>query len=176
MDSKRTLGHKELVLSRHLPKTGQTTSYNAGDDGALQFGWVMGIDRFEIVDSNNLVFDKATGLLWARDGTGTGGNGGVPMTWAGALTWANALNWRGYTDWRLPNYLELISIMEFEKVGGPYIYDEFINIQTDYYWSSTTYITLTSQAYTCRYNTALPSRADKTTNYLFALAVRKGKQ
>ncbi|MBF0538082.1 MAG: hypothetical protein HQL03_07505, partial [Nitrospirae bacterium] len=48
-----------------LPQTGQTTSYYAGDDGALQKGVVWPNPRFT-VNSDQTVTDNLTGLMWTK--------------------------------------------------------------------------------------------------------------
>jgi hypothetical protein len=49
-----------------VPKTGQTTSYASGDDGALQKGVAWPTPRFTD-NSNGTVTDKLTGLIWMKD-------------------------------------------------------------------------------------------------------------
>jgi len=68
-----------------VPKTGQTTTYAAGDDGALQKGVAWPTPRF--TDNNNgTVTDNLTGLTWLRDASCLGF-----QTWANALAAANSL-------------------------------------------------------------------------------------
>jgi hypothetical protein len=52
-----------------LPRTGQTTSYRAGDDGTYQAGVRAANTRaLELVDNGNgTVTDYATGLIWVKD-------------------------------------------------------------------------------------------------------------
>jgi hypothetical protein len=55
-----------------LPKTGQTASYAAGDDGAYQKGVQWPSPRFTNPDgstpiSDNVVLDRLTGLVWTQD-------------------------------------------------------------------------------------------------------------
>lgn len=65
---------------------------------------------------------------------------GVPtmMTWTEALGKCEALEYAGRSDWRLPNILELLSIVDFSKADG--IPSELVlNPGSDKkYWSSTT--------------------------------------
>ncbi len=49
-------------IANRLPKTGQTTSYATGDDGAVQAGKDH---RFQVV--GNLVMDHATRLCWVKN-------------------------------------------------------------------------------------------------------------
>ena len=75
--------------------------------------------------SNECVLDNNTGLMWARYTSaqyatmGTGGDGKMP--WTGQLydifqyaAAANVASLGGYADWRVPNYTEVISILNME--------------------------------------------------------------
>ncbi len=58
-----------------VPKTGQTTPYGAGDDGALQKGVAWPTPRF--TDSENgTVTDNLTGLIWLKNANAFGENVG----------------------------------------------------------------------------------------------------
>jgi hypothetical protein len=46
-----------------LPQTGQTTSYYAGDDGALQTGATWTTTRFNDLGDGSVI-DALTGLMW----------------------------------------------------------------------------------------------------------------
>ena len=123
-----------------VPKTGQTTTYAAGDDGALRKGAAWPGPRFTD-NGNGTVTDNLTGLIWLQNaGCLVGGN------WAGALTAANTLNTgecdlndgSAQGDWRLPNVRELFSLIDFGRFqpalpsGHP-----FLNVSWTNYWSST---------------------------------------
>jgi len=153
--------------STGLPKTGQTTNYATGDDetygdpagghdvgltqgeGTWATYWTNG-HRFttSTVDTDDVVTDNATGLMWAADGNTAGCYSGGSRTWTEAITWAEGLTFAGYSDWRLPNAYELFSICLLEAgvitgVKGalaPYINQTvFPNTVNSFYWSSTTY-------------------------------------
>lgn len=49
-----------------VPKTGQTQSYTAGDDGDLQKGVAWPTPRFA-GNGNGTVTDKLTGLIWLKN-------------------------------------------------------------------------------------------------------------
>jgi hypothetical protein len=151
--------------SSTVPKTGQTTSYATGDDGDLEKGLIWPNPRF----TDNLdgtVTDNLTGLIWLKeanciatnypefDNDATPGNGMV--TWQHAFGFILEINvgifpdcGAGNTDWRLPNRFELESLLDMAyydpalpDTAGTGQWSEgnpFTNVQSYYYWSSTTY-------------------------------------
>lgn len=163
---KRSLSHTrynveldagQYPITRHLPKTGQTTSYLLNDDGTHEAGWWRGLlnsnnkTRFiaKTIGGDDIVVDRATGLMWPKDFSGVGGNNGVARRWSGpgnAIGWAASLVFAGFDDWRLPNALELLSIAEFQG-ASPYVYPIFDNPVNSSFWTSTTRPGLTTDAY-----------------------------
>lgn len=128
-------------------KTGQTLSYREGDDGALQMGAAWHDPRFND-HGHGAITDNLTGLMWTKDANGPGPslcNPGIPKNWFEALDHIKCLNennYLGYTDWRLPNSIELVSLIDYSRFspalpsGHP-----FMNVQGDpehgFYWTST---------------------------------------
>jgi len=89
------------------------------------------------------VSDAATGLMWARDDSGSG------LNWAEALAYCDHLNLAGYSDWRLPTIRELNSIVDYSKCQDCAAIDETVfsitmvpdpdgNTWYPYFWSTTT--------------------------------------
>ncbi len=133
-----------------------------------------GINNF-VDNGDNTVTDKATGLMWAKNDSGTG------MDWKSALAWVQAKNtakYLGYNDWRLPNAKELQSIVDYthspsatdSAKNGPAIDTKFFNITKvpitvyPYFWSSTTHGDSTKTAiYVCF---GLAATVDTATNGL----------
>ena len=143
-----------------LPATGQTAAYTAGDDGDLEKGVAWPSPRFHD-NGNGTVTDNLTGLVWLKNANCTDTVGGVTkgsgyLTWANALTWSNSLasgacglgDGSNAGDWRLPNREELESLIDFSRfnpalpAGHP-----FSNVQSVFYWSSTTYAINTNVAW-----------------------------
>jgi len=137
--------YKKKIIECGLTKTGQVTQYQAGDDGTYEAGWVKGRlnannrTRFsaKTIGGDDVVLDRATGLMWAADGNEAGCNNGALIIWGPAITYAEALNFAGFTDWRLPNIKELFSIVDV-VAGPPLIADFFTNTVNARHWSSTT--------------------------------------
>jgi hypothetical protein len=130
-----------------LPKTGQTTCYDAagtviacastGQDGELQTGVAEPSPRFTVDGTGNCVTDNLTGLMWTR-------NAYLPaaiQTWQQALDYANNLNLCGFSDWRLSNRKELRSLVNHNLADNAATLNTqgFSNVQANYYWSSSSY-------------------------------------
>jgi hypothetical protein len=139
-----------------VPKTGQTTSMAAGDDGDHEKGVVWPNPRFTAnVDNNGngdcgdrgetcdgTVTDNLTGLIWLKNADCFG-----LRMWDNALSDSNGLSSglcglrdrSNAGDWRLPNYKELFSLIDPKNfaptlpTGHP-----FGHVQASHYWSSTT--------------------------------------
>ena len=146
-----------------VPQTGQTICYDTngniiqcagtGQDGEYQYGTPWPEPRF----TDNLdgtVTDHLTGLIWLKDA-----NCFAAIYWAPALTGCNSLN-SGECglddgslegDWRLPNARELHSLIDYGNThpalptGHP-----FINVSSNWYWSSTTDVNATYSAWYVR--------------------------
>ncbi len=167
-----------------VPKTGQTTKYADGDDGDLQKGVAWPNPRFT-KHGDGTVTDNLTGLMWMQDanaGNDCDGADTGTETWANALASAAACNagagFAGYTDWRLPNVRELQSLAHY-GVYSPAVPntagtakwsagDPFDNVQSNYYWSGTTYAGYTTYAWGVRLSSGYVGNASKaTTGYVW---------
>ena len=139
--------------SVNLPKTGQTTCYDAagaviacattGQDGELQKGVAWPSPRFTVDGTGLCVTDNLTGLMWVRTPDS------VTRTWANALTYANGLTICGYDDWHLPNRKELRSLINYGQANtATWLNTQgFSNVQAGSYWSSSTYAYDTTYAW-----------------------------
>jgi hypothetical protein len=146
-------GNCELFCSDNyapIPKTGQTTSYIPGDDGELLKGVVWPNPRFTD-NSDGTITDNLTNLIWLKDANCFG-----QRTWNNAMSDSNGLadgscgltDGSSAGDWRLPNSNELDSLVHKEYYNpvvpntagtGQWLEgDPFNNVQSYYYWSSTT--------------------------------------
>jgi len=128
-----------------LPKSGQVTCADStgavvscmgtGQDGDHQAGAAWPNPRFTWDESGNCITDELTDLVWVRTPDVT------VRSWQEALDFTNNLALCGSTDWRLPNIIELESLVNLEAANqASFLYDQgFSGMQANNYWSSTIY-------------------------------------
>ncbi len=103
------------------PQGGEKTFFVRYVRGNTSYGENDFIDN-----GDGTITDLATGLMWAKDDSGSisssGGNAnasnGGAMDWEEALAYVQELNdanYLGYSDWYLPNAKELQSIVDFDR-------------------------------------------------------------
>ena len=177
--------------SNAVPKTGQTSTVPftapAGSDGDLQKGAAWPNPRFTD-NSNGTVTDNLTGLIWLKNAN----------FMAGGRTWAQALDdcagladaAGGLTDgsiagdWRLPNRKELDSLIAFQYsnlalpntagTGQWTSGDPFTDVQSNWYWSSSTGAAGTGNAWRVYLFDGNASGGSKTSTY-YVWPVRGGQ-
>jgi len=116
-------------------------------------------------DETGVVVDKLTGLVW-QDDYSDNGNKIKQSSWQDALIYCQELRLASSLDWRLPNIIELKSIRKTSNVR-PAIDKVFKNTVGTYYWSSTTPIRNTSNAWRIDFYDGLSSETSKTDiNYI----------
>lgn len=131
--------------STTLWKTGQSESYFAGDDGALEAGVAWPAPRFTD-NGDGTVTDNLTGLMWLQDADALG-----LVTWQQALVAADTFNddparfdaenyTAAHTDWRVPNRKEYFSLAHFAYFEPALPPDQpFVSVSVNgTYWTSTT--------------------------------------
>ncbi|MBN1497716.1 MAG: DUF1566 domain-containing protein, partial [Spirochaetes bacterium] len=148
-------GVSEFSIDYQLPaypaqvlRTGQETCYDAagtpiacagtGQDGEYRYGIPWNTATRFNNNGDGTITDNATGLIWAANANPAG-----LVTWDAALTHVSTLNtppfYCGRSDWRLPNIVELMSIMNYgnnDMVAWLQGFG-FSNVSSSY-WSSTT--------------------------------------
>lgn len=179
-----------------LPQTGQTTCYDSvgtslsscagtGQDGNTLAGKPWPTPRFTInmqangTTPNGTVTDNLTGLIWLKNANCYS----TIQTWAGALISASALasGTCGLADgstkgqWRIPSVIELESLLnEQETFSSPWLNAQgFINVQPDYYWTSSTCAHATPSAWRITLYTGFVNGFDKMQG-AFVWPVRSG--
>jgi len=110
-----------------------------------QYGWDTyhpQSDRFTVTaGAEPVVTDNVTGLMWQGCAAALGGNAcdtgfmGV-FLFGQALQYCNNLNWGGYGDWRLPDYYELLSIVDFGRTVPAIDPSAFPSTPTTWFWTS----------------------------------------
>lgn len=160
-------------LSRGLPKTGQETCYMSGDDGNYEAGWWLGLfnannrTRFVVKEykvGEPVVVDLATKLIWPKSFTSVICMGGGTCWWFIAVDWPLGKEYGGFSDWRIPNFIELMSLINYET-NNPAVWDIFDNVNHDnnYAWSGTTRKAITTQAWAISLAEGRPVYSDKVT-------------
>lgn len=152
---------EQTILTRQLPKTGQSIEYQAGDDGTYEAGWWKRLSlaanktRFiaKTIGVDKVVIDRATGLMWAADGNEAGCNGGEGVGWAESIIYAESLSFAGFADWRVPNTRELFSLIDLGETSPLIPHTFFPNTYTELYWTSTTYKANSLNSYTVSFST-----------------------
>ena len=105
------------------PKSGQNQvfhqggGYDLGDDGVTQSGYPLTGFSY-MTNGDGTVRQAATGLIWQQSDSSSQTFGGFsgPLTWEDSFSYIaqmNAQTFAGYNDWRMPNYLELVSLLDF---------------------------------------------------------------
>jgi hypothetical protein len=134
-------GFSGFEVPAPVPRTGQSTSYIAGDDGNVRKGIRWPDPRFTD-NGDGTVTDELTGLIWLKNANCFG-----TQNWNQSLLSCKMLatglcglsDGSVPDDWRLPNIEELLSLVDRSQMypalpsGHP-----FGNVQPSYYWSSTT--------------------------------------
>ena len=160
----------KYILTRSLPKTGQRYVYSAGDDGTYQAGWwrnrsvLTNKTRFKD-NGNGTISDKATGLMWQKIASSD------EIIWLDAIYFTEVLTLAGYTDWRLPNVLELLSIVDWTEFDPCINHTFFPQTLSDIYWSSTTFVDNNVEAHAFDFGNSTLTKQVKNT-LLFFRAVR----
>ncbi|HBG07859.1 MAG: hypothetical protein A2075_16115 [Geobacteraceae bacterium GWC2_58_44] len=172
-----------------IPETGQTTSYAAGDDGALRPGVAWDAAGRFTPKGNGTVADNLTGLVWLQNANCTDTVGGIAkpngyLPWASALTWSNNLasgkcgliDGSSSGDWRLPNVEELESLVDLRRLfpalpaGHP-----FGAVHAGYFWSSSSYAYNTSYAWSVYMDGGVVYVDNKTNGNFYVWPVRGGQ-
>lgn len=110
---------------------------NSGQDAEVGSGLSWTGSRF-VKTSENIIKDCLTGLFWTRDGSLFE----YPVAWDESFDSIDEMNREGRfdrTDWRLPNRRELRSLIDHsQKMPALPHPNPFLNVNLNWYWTSTT--------------------------------------
>lgn len=140
------VGYAGIAITGNLEPTGAPGSTMRTLE-ELQPSWGKKITdaskRFETVLDGPAVLDKETGLVWEKSPNTTA------RTWTSAISYAYGKEVGGRKGWRLPTVEELASLVDTSVSGDPKLPSghPFTNVQSGYYWSSTTNVSSTSSAW-----------------------------
>ncbi len=171
-----------------LPATAQTTCSNfvdglwvevpcvdavcPGQDGIYVRG-CPAEGRF-VDNEDGTVTDSCTGLMWQQDTADVDELFADTLAWCEALEYCERLNFAGHEDWRLPNIRELQSIVDYGR-KEPAI-DPVFGALPQYYWSSTTNVDTSNDAWGVGFNVGYvgvrPKTGDLDFSFNFIRAVR----
>jgi len=109
-------------------------------------------DNFLRDETTKKVLDSRTSLEWSDDSSLSG------LNWKSALDYCEELELDGF-GWRLPNIVELRSIVDYTATSP--IYPIFENMTENYYWSSSTNGATPSQAWEVYFKTGVITSTNK---------------
>jgi len=159
-------------------KTGQTICYDAsggviacsgtGQDGA----YTAGVTRSYTDPADGTITDNATGLMWEKcseglSGASCGTGTATTYTWTNALAQCEGSTANSHSDWRLPNRLELETLVDSSASSPAINATYFPAAQSDFYWSSTSYKPSLSNAWVVNfYNGSVDNGGKANSNYV----------
>jgi hypothetical protein len=161
----------EPASGAFLPQTGETSTAPidpapAYSDGAVEAGVKWDIaDRF--VANDTVVTDTLTGLQWQKDPSVNNSNSTVD--WNTALSTCNnytvTIDGTVYDDWRLPNVLELASLIDLAAANPASAlngngFSRVLGVGG--YWTSSTYAPSTGRAWVVRFSVGSVDDVGKT--------------
>lgn len=111
--------------------------------------------------SGEMVTDSKLGLMWQDNSAAKS----TKKKWKSAKKYCQNLSLGGYSDWRLPNYDELLSIVDYDRYD-PAIMPSFKNVNTsDRYWSSSSYVSNPKYAWIVYFKDGYTNYYRKTDEY-----------
>lgn len=132
--------------------------------------------RFED-NGDGTITDHCTGLMWCAETADVNDDGWIggpdALTWQQGLKYCENLEFAGHTDWRLPNIMELLSIVNYNEFVGMF-YPEF-TLDWSWYMTSTTYMGAKDGIWAFSFENARSIVGDKKGTY-YLLPVRLASQ
>ncbi|MBT5934343.1 DUF1566 domain-containing protein [Sulfurimonas sp.] len=117
-------------------------------------------DTFTRNDAKELVVNNVTGLMW-QDNSAVKS---VKKNWQDAKGYCENLTLAGYSDWHLPSIKELETLADTTKVN-PAIKDGFKNVTSSGYWSSSSSVSDSKNAWNVLFQSGFSGNFNKTNEY-----------
>lgn len=169
-----------IAAEADVAETGQVVCYdingntiaclNTGQDGNLKAGVAWPNTRFVKATAGaevNCVTDRLTGLMWTDSPIAAAGG------WQSALDNAEASANCGHNDWRLPNILELESLLTQEQASSSWLMTQgFRTLIGTSYWTSTTVEGQRERAFSVNLSNNQIFNVDKSNTNFLTLFVR----
>ncbi|MBO4700000.1 DUF1566 domain-containing protein [bacterium] len=119
-----------------------------GEDFFGQDAWYASLGKcapqsftVQTISNQKVVLDNNTGLMWQQTIPTD------PYKWDGAVSYCNSLSYAGYSDWRLPTPQELLTIVDNRRYGPAIDTTYFPDTPLSYFWSSSTVVGNTDNAW-----------------------------
>ena len=96
--------------------------------------------------AQDVILDKTTSLLWQDSSD----NKELSVTFFEAQEYCEKLEIKQYKDFRLPTLFELQSIIDYNRYK-PAIIDGFIHIESETYWSTTSFADDAAEVWTINF-------------------------
>jgi len=120
-------------------------------------------------NEDGTITDKGTNLMWMKETADVSNDDNIDvndtLTWQAALDYCENLTLANHNDWRLPNYLELSSLVKYDS-SDPAISGNFTAVSSGY-WTSTTYTKFPDKAQVIDFSSGEDKSAPKSnSNYI----------
>lgn len=115
----------------------------------------------------NRVDDVTTGLTWEKTPSPSG------KTWEEALAYCEGQTTDGYTDWRLPNVMELRTLVDYARIFPAIDTTKFVESGVSY-WTGSTCAGIPGVAWGVNFASGISANGDKPDNDAYARCVRGG--
>ena len=139
----------------------------------------LGNSLSDMAESWTMVMDKVTGSIWERKTDDNSiHNKNQRYTWEDAqnvfIAQLNIDKFGGFSDWRLPTIEELVLVVNYDKFDPVIDTDYFLNTVSSWYWSSTTDVYYTDNAWCVNFRYGYVGDYGKSNTY-YVRAVRNGR-
>ncbi|KPA10489.1 protein containing DUF1566 [Candidatus Magnetomorum sp. HK-1] len=121
-----------------------------------------------VINDDRTITDIASGIMWEIESSN------MTQKWKTALAYCENLSLAKHEDWRLPDLKELRSIVDYSNYD-PLIDKEYFSLKMPaFYWTSTSYVSTTGNAWGVYFGYGPSHRGDKSSPY-YVRAVRGGQ-